>query len=48
MYIFDVDELFSFDVCGACNGNGGHDIGDCEEGVWEMCDDCDGTGVEEC
>lgn len=31
-------------LCDSCQGSGGHDIGDCEDGVWAYCLDCDGSG----
>lgn len=31
-------------ICPDCDGSGGWSIGDCEDGVWETCDFCDGAG----
>jgi DnaJ-class molecular chaperone len=32
------------EVCPSCKGAGGWDEGDCEDGIWEMCPECDGLG----
>lgn len=37
-------ELYMFDVCYSCRGAGGYNIGDCEEGVWQTCLECNGYG----
>ncbi len=31
--------------CLSCKGAGGWDIGDCEDGIWENCPECDGYGT---
>jgi len=31
-------------TCPSCGGAGVFDIGDCEDGVWEHCPECDGRG----
>ena len=32
------------DPCMSCKGAGGYSIGDCEDGVWESCEECAGRG----
>jgi hypothetical protein len=34
--------------CAMCNGTGSFTVGDCEEGIFEVCPDCLGSGEEEC
>lgn len=44
----DSEETTNFIECPGCEGSGGYDIGDCEDGVWETCSVCLGTGdIEE-
>lgn len=31
-------------LCPSCAGMGTYDIGDCEDGVWGDCPQCEGTG----
>lgn len=31
-------------LCPSCQGTGVWDIGDCEDGVWATCEECDGLG----
>lgn len=31
-------------ACESCKGAGQYDVGDCEDGVVEVCPECDGTG----
>lgn len=31
-------------LCTSCQGMGYHDVGDCEDGVTEVCPECDGRG----
>lgn len=38
----DVTE--GYRICPSCEGVGGYDIGDCEDGVWEECQECLGLG----
>jgi DnaJ-class molecular chaperone len=33
--------------CPSCNGLGEYDIGDCEDGVTQICPECQGTGLIE-
>lgn len=32
------------ELCHSCYGSGTRDIGDIENGVWDTCPDCEGTG----
>lgn len=46
--LHDFEENYQqFFECEVCDGLGGWDIGDCEDGVWEICDICNGTGEVE-
>jgi hypothetical protein len=31
-------------LCPSCCGAGVFDVGDCEDGVWDNCPNCDGLG----
>lgn len=33
-------------MCPSCQGAGVFDIGDSEDGIWETCPDCNGTGED--
>jgi hypothetical protein len=50
MYIehlfIDEAEVFT-EECDGCGGVGFIDEGNCEDGVWGMCPECNGTGVTE-
>lgn len=47
IYDIDTGEVSDAEVCTTCAGLGGWSLGDCEDGVWETCDDCEGTGLGE-
>lgn len=32
-------------TCPSCNGAGVYDVGDCEDGVWNACEECSGFGT---
>lgn len=32
-------------ICPSCHGAGVFDDGDCELGIWETCQECNGYGV---
>lgn len=34
-------------LCLSCHGAGVFDVGDCELGVWDMCEECQGWGRTE-
>lgn len=38
---FDPEE----NLCPSCDGAGEYPIGNCEDGVWETCRECNGTGT---
>lgn len=40
-------EAYMPELCSSCHGSGVYDVGDCEDGVWETCPACQGTGEEE-
>ena len=31
-------------TCPSCKGTGVYSVGDCEDGVWENCEECEGYG----
>ena len=31
-------------TCPSCKGAGAYSVGDCEDGVWENCVECEGYG----
>jgi hypothetical protein len=33
-------------LCESCAGSGVIDVGDCENGVWDECPSCEGSGEE--
>ena len=35
------------ELCPSCFGLGCYDVGDCEDGVTEVCPECDGAGEVE-
>lgn len=35
-------------ICESCRGAGGYSDGDCEDGEWVSCPQCDGVGEESC
>jgi DnaJ-class molecular chaperone len=41
---FDEEPLME---CPSCKGLGEFTIGDCEDGVYDICPDCEGTGIVE-
>jgi hypothetical protein len=42
-----IAEGITMGPCGSCKGAGGWSIGDCEEGCWECCPECEGVGETE-
>jgi DnaJ-class molecular chaperone len=45
--LIDDDSLPKVVECASCAGLGYYDVGDCEDGVTDVCPECDGEGVIE-
>lgn len=40
----DSEECDKHISCPSCEGIGEYCVGDCEDGVWEICQECNGDG----
>lgn len=46
LYDFEyMEEAEALETCESCAGTGAIDVGDCEEGIWEACPECEGQGI---